>query len=197
MPASFVDQQVQFVATASALEEDFAGVGSSDGRPGAVLRRATGPIRHRLLRRGRVHQPGRQRTAAAADVAFGTPFSQVAARPTQSGRAQGVRRPRHADRGPPSANLENLAVGTASSDRRSTSNGSGLLRDRARPSGRPRPSRRPRRGVARRSQQAGSKAADGASPPPSGTPRSSVDPRYGIWVPASASVFAPFTPSAV
>src|SRR5580704_14974687 len=30
LPASFVDQQVQFVAEASALEEDLAGVGSSD-----------------------------------------------------------------------------------------------------------------------------------------------------------------------
>ena len=29
MPASFVDEQVQFVATAAALEEDLAGVGST------------------------------------------------------------------------------------------------------------------------------------------------------------------------
>ena len=43
MPASFVDEQVQFVATASALEEDLAGVGSSDGRPAALLRRGTAP----------------------------------------------------------------------------------------------------------------------------------------------------------
>ena len=31
MPSSFVDEQVQFVATATALQEDLAGVGSSDG----------------------------------------------------------------------------------------------------------------------------------------------------------------------
>ncbi len=40
MPASFVDEQVQFVATAAALEEDLAGVGSSDSRPAALLQRA-------------------------------------------------------------------------------------------------------------------------------------------------------------
>ena len=72
MPPSFVDAQVQFGATAAALEEDLAGVGSSRQRPGDLLQGTQRGLRlglphgGRLLQRersARCRRPGRLRHA--------------------------------------------------------------------------------------------------------------------------------------
>ena len=77
MPASFVDEQVQFVATASALQEDLAGVGSSEADLLGYYER------HRAEFDTVCFVPAAFSTqteaqTAAAKVAFGTPFSQEA-----------------------------------------------------------------------------------------------------------------------
>jgi PPIC-type PPIASE domain len=87
MPSSFVDQQVQYVATATALAEDFSGYGSS----------AAGQLRYYQSHlaafdtvcysvAGFTSQSAA--TAAKAQVDAGTPFSTVAAA-TQGGGPQG------------------------------------------------------------------------------------------------------------
>ena len=59
MPASFVDQQVQFVATVTALEEDLAGVGSSPADLERYFEAHSSDVRHCVLH-GR-HIPERRR----------------------------------------------------------------------------------------------------------------------------------------
>ena len=74
LPAWFVDQQVQFFATARAFEEDLAGVGSSAADLGTTSRRtAARSTRPASLQRRSPASP--QPQAAAAQVAAGTPFA--------------------------------------------------------------------------------------------------------------------------
>ena len=51
MPSSFVDSEVQFDATAGALEEDLAGVGSSPSALEGYYACTSRPVRHGMLRR--------------------------------------------------------------------------------------------------------------------------------------------------
>ena len=85
LPASFVDEQVQFVATATALQEDLAGVGLERGRPAELLhgaqresstRRASPPPSSPARRRRRTRQP---RSPS------GRPFATVASNTSSSG----------------------------------------------------------------------------------------------------------------
>ena len=84
VPASFVDQQVQFVATASALQEDLAGVGSSATDLEGYFLRHQAEFDTACWTVG-VYSSQSAAQASAAEVAFGTPFSQVAAKATQGG----------------------------------------------------------------------------------------------------------------
>ena len=56
MPSWFVEEQVQFVATASALQEDLAGVGSSEAKLQSYYEQHRGTVRHGLLQRRRIHR---------------------------------------------------------------------------------------------------------------------------------------------
>ena len=69
MPASFVDQQVQFVATRSALQKDVAGVGSSTADLEGYFQRHLAELTRPAGRS--VCTPARRAQAAAAEVAFG------------------------------------------------------------------------------------------------------------------------------
>ena len=75
MPASFVDEQVQFVATATALEEDLAGVGSSDADLQSYFSSTSREFDTACFTAARVLQSRPRRRTAAAQVAFGTPFA--------------------------------------------------------------------------------------------------------------------------
>ena len=84
LPASFVDNQVQFVATATALQESLAGVGSSESD---LVRYYTG---HRsefdtVCFNAAAYSSESDAATAAASVASGTPFDQVAASAVQHG----------------------------------------------------------------------------------------------------------------
>ena len=142
-------------------------------------------VRHGVLGRGGVlHQAAAQ--AAAAEVASGTPFAQVATKATQR-RTADVRHccrtsPPSCRRAPTSRPSRPGSV-SAPIDRqreRTTSCSSRRGRRRATP--------RPRRSVARRCRRRGPKATQKAITAAERHASVSVDPRYGVWVPVTASV---------
>lgn len=198
MPASFVDQQVQFVATASALEEDFSGVGSS----AADLERYFGrhqPQFDTVCFDAAVFSSQDAANTAAAGVNFGTPFSQATSGATQQGTIPcGIVAGIATQIGTTASNLENVAVGKASPpiDVGADQSGSGedfvIVSPTKRTST---PFSAAKTAVAAAVEQAGSKATTAALTAAERHASVSVDPRYGTWVPSSASVFVPFTPT--
>ena len=189
LPASFVDEQVQFVATASVLQEQLSGVGSSDAD---------------LMRYYSAHQSGFDQVcvtaagfstladaqAAAAKVTFGTPFSQVATQ-AQGGPRGCAPLPVFASQLPSTANLGSLPVNVVSAPI-SAGGGYFLLQFTSRT---PTPFSSVKPYVEQAVQEAGSKATQKAITTAERHASVSVDPRYGVWVPVQASVFTPLTPS--
>ena len=193
MPASFVDEQVQFVATASALAGGPGGRRLQRGRPAGLLpaaqrrsstrrasRRPCTPARRprpgarrprwppgRRSRRWR-RQATQRRPAAVRDVA-GHRRASCRRAPTSrrlaTGEALGAHRRQR--------ELHPLADHVADAD--------GLCRGEGGRGRRwcRRRERRRRRGPSRR---------------PSGSASVTVDPRYGVWVPVRRRVFTPFAP---
>jgi PPIC-type PPIASE domain len=190
LPASFVDQQVQFVATASALQEDLAGVGSSEADlQGYFLRHHAMFDTVCLTAAAFSSQTAAQE--AAAEIAFGTPFAQVAAKATQSGQLQCAPLADIAGQLPSSAELGSLAVGGVSAP--ISVNGAYYLLELTKRA--PTAYATAKTSVAQAVQQAGAKATQKAITAAERHSSVSVDPRYGVWVPVAASVFTPLTPS--
>ena len=188
MPTSFVDQQVQFVATASALQEDLAGVGSSASDLEAYFQRHLAEFDTACWTVG-VYSSQSDAQAAAAEVASGTPFSQVAAKATQGGPQTCEMLPIIASELPSSAKIATLPTGTLSAP--IDVNGTYVLVQIT--------SRRQRR-TPRRHPSSRSGAAGGAKDPSGhhgeGAPlRGDGRPRYGVWLPEQATVFPPLAPA--
>ena len=115
MPSSFVDTQVQFGATAAALEEDLAGVGSTDNDLEAYYNAHSAAFDTACLTAA-VFSSQSAAQDAAAQVAFGTPFATVASNTASSGGgAQGCDVLTDLEtKLPSSANLQSLATGAVS-----------------------------------------------------------------------------------
>ena len=189
MPPAFVDQQVSFVATTVALEEDLAGIGSSEAD---LLSYFEG---HRsqfdtvcvILAS---YASEADATAAAAQVTAGTPFSQVA---QQAQGQQGcLNLSQLTGQLPSSAKIESLREGALSAPIQ-VSSGYVLLQVTSR--------RTTDFSAAKQfvSQAAQEKGASRASAAVSAVQRHadvSIDPRYGVWVSGVAQVFTPFVPKA-
>jgi hypothetical protein len=190
LPASFVDGQAHFVATASALQETLAGIGSSDAD---LVKYYTS---HRsefdtVCFNGAAYSSQSDAAAAAASVASGTPFAQVAANATQKGTIPcGVLVELEAELGASSGSLNHLTTGQVSDP--INVNGSYLLLEVS--SRTPTPYDKAKPAVSQVAQSAGSQVAQRAITTAERHASVSVDPRYGTWVPVSASVFTPFTP---
>ena len=190
MPASFVDQQVQFVATASALQEDLAGVGSSTADLEGYFQRHLAEFDTACWTVG-VYSSEAAAQAAAAEVAFGTPFSQVAAKATQGGPQSCEMLPVIASELPSTAKIASLPTGTVSAP--IDVNGSYVLVQIT--------SRTPTSYsdaapvVADVVQQAGAKATQAAITAKERHSSVTIDPRYGAWLPDLATVFPPLAPA--
>ena len=177
------------MATASVLQEQLSGVGSSD----ADLMRYY--VRHQSeFDRVCVTVAGFNTQAeaqtAAAKVAFGTPFSQVASQ-AQGGPRGCAPLPVFASQVPSTANLG----ASPSTPSRLPSLRAGATSSCSSPPGRPRPSPARRPYVEQAVQEAGSAATQKAITAAERHASVSVDPRYGVWVPVQASVFTPLTPN--
>ena len=190
MPSWFVDNQVQFIATASALEEDLAGVGTGE----ADLQRYYAAHRSEFdtVCLSAAAYPSQEAAEAGfAAVAFGTPFSQVASQASQSGAlgcqiladfATGL--------GTSIATLEPLAVGQVSTPIE-TSSGWILVSPTQRTGT---PYRQASQSVASAVQRAGAAATQRVLTAAERRSSVEVNPQYGIWVSGVATVFTPLTP---
>jgi hypothetical protein len=189
MPASFVDAQVQFVATATVLQEDLSGVGSTD----ADLQNYFDSHRAQfdtvcLTAAGYMTQSAAQ--AAAAQAAFGTPFATVAA--SANGGAQGCRLlPQYEAELPSNAGLGTLAVGAVSAPINVGTDQYVLLQITKRT---PSTFSEAKAAVASVVQQKGAGAIQKALTADERRAGVSVNPQYGVWVSTNASVLPPFSP---
>ncbi|HWF17220.1 MAG TPA: peptidylprolyl isomerase, partial [Acidimicrobiales bacterium] len=114
LPASFVDAQVQFVATASALQEDLAGVGSSEGQLEGYYERHRAQFDTACFNAAEYSSESAAKQAQAS-IDFGTPFAQVASSATQSGTIPCTELVAVAgELGAAVSTLQGLAVGKAS-----------------------------------------------------------------------------------
>jgi hypothetical protein len=190
MPSWFVDEQVQFVATASALQEDLAGVGSSEAKLQGYYEK------HRALFdtvcfNAAEYTDQASAAAAAAAVDFGTPFSQVASSATQSGTIPCTELVAVAgELGTSISMLDGVAVGKASAP--INVNGNYVVLELSQRTPTPYATAKPI--VSQAVQEVGARATQTAITAAERRAAVTVDPRYGTWVPASASVFTPFTP---
>jgi len=190
VPASFVDQQVQFVATASALQEDLAGVGSSATDLEGYFLRHQAEFDTACWTVG-VYSSQSAAQASAAEVAFGTPFSQVAAKATQGGPQTCEMLPIIASELPSTFNVASLPTGTVSAP--IDDNGTYLLVQIT--SRTPTSYAKAAPVVAEVVQEEGAKATQAAITAAERHSSVSIDPRYGVWLPEQATVFRPLTPA--
>jgi hypothetical protein len=191
LPASFVDQQVQFVAEASALEEDQAGVGSSDTDLQNYFSAHSAQFDTACLTAA-VFSSESAAQAGAAQVASGTPFATVAAGTSASGGgALGcdvlsdliTKLPSDAD-------LKSLATGVVSAPL--DDNGTYVLLEIT--SRTPTAYSKAKTDVENAVQEAGATATQKSLTSVERRSSVSVNPQYGVWVPVNASVLTPFTP---
>ncbi len=190
VPASFVDQQVQFVATASALQEDLAGVGSSATDLEGYFLRHPAEFDTACWTVG-VYSSQSAAQASAAEVAFGTPFSQVAAKATQGGPQTCEMLPIIASELPSTFKVASLPTGTVSAP--IDDNGTYLLVQIT--SRTPTSYAKAAPVVAEVVQEAGAKATQAAITAAERHSAVRIDPRYGVWIAEQASVFTPLTPA--
>jgi hypothetical protein len=191
LPAWFVEQQVQFVAEASALEEDLAGVGSTAADLQSYFSAHSAQFDTVCLTAA-AYSSESAAQAGAAQVAAGTPFATVAAGTSASGGgALGcdvlsdliTKLPSDAD-------LKSLPTGVVSAP--VDDNGTYVLLEIT--SRTPSSYRKATTAVENAVQQAGAAATQKGLTAKERRSSVSVNPQYGVWVPVSASVLTPLTP---
>ena len=189
LPSSFVDQQATFDATASVLQEDLSGVGSSDSDLRAYYVRHTGAFDATCFTAAS-YQTSDAANAARAQVDSGTPFSQVAAQATQGGPQGCPVLSALSAQLPSGSGIEQLPTGVVSQP--IAIGGSYYLLQIT--------SRTPtsydtaKQYVSAAVQQAGAAAAQRAVTAAARRASVTVDPQYGTWHSTSAAVYPPLTP---
>jgi PPIC-type PPIASE domain len=192
LPSSFVDEQVQFLATATALQEDLAGVGSSTADLQAFFEAHQSRFDTVCLTAA-VFSSESAAQSAAASVAAGTPFATVASNTASSGGgALGCDVLSDLESKLPSdADLSGLATGAVSAPVDDNGTYYLLLQITSRT---PTPYSKAKAAVADAVQAAGSQATQRALTAAERRSSVSLNPQYGVWVPVNASVLTPLTP---
>jgi hypothetical protein len=189
MPSSFVDEQVQFVATADALQEELAGVGSRESDLHAYFEAHKSDF-DTVCWTGALYT-SESDANAALQKAQTTPFAQVAQQASQGGPQPCEMQPLIAARLPSTFKLAELPVGTVSFP---ISLGSGeylLVQVTSRT---PTPYAQARNLVPQVVQNKGAARAQSAIQVAERNATVTVDPRYGVWLPVATQVLVPFTP---
>jgi hypothetical protein len=190
LPSSFVDQQVQFVATASGLQEDLAGVGSSEAKLQTYYEQHRARFDTVCFNAAAYTDEASAKDVQVA-VDLGTPFAQAASSATQSGTIPCTELVAVAgELGTSVSALDGLAVGQASAP--INVNGSYVVLELSKRTPTPYATAKPI--VSQAVEEVGARATQTAITAAERRASVSIDPRYGTWVPASASVFTPFTP---
>ncbi len=189
MPPAFVDQQVSFVATTVALEEDLAGIGSSEADLLAYFEGHRSEFDTVCVILASYASESAA-TAAAAQVAAGTSFSQVA---QQAQGQQGcLNLSQLTGQLPSSAKIESLPEGGLSAPIQ-VSSGYVLLQVTSRSTT---DFSAAKQFVSQAAQEKGASRASAAVSAVQRHADVSIDPRYGEWVSDLAQVFTPFVPKA-
>jgi hypothetical protein len=182
---------VQFVATASALQEDLAGVGSSEGQLAAYYQRHRSEF-DTVCYNAAAFTSEASASQAQAAVDFGTPFTQVAAGAAQSGTIPCTELVAVAgELGVDISKLADVAVGKGAAP--INVNGNYVVLELSKRT--PTPYATAKSIVSQAVQEVGAQATQTAITHAEKHASVSVDPRYGTWVPVRASVFTPFTPA--
>jgi hypothetical protein len=190
LPSWFVDQQVQFVATASALQENLAGVGSSEADLQSYFEQHRSQF-DTVCFNAAAYTDQSSAQAAQAAIDFGTPFSQVAASAPQSGAIPCTALVAVAgELGTNVSELDSLAVGKASAP--ISYNGDYLVLELSRRTPTPFATAKPI--VSQAVQEKGAQSTQAAITAAERRASVSVNQRYGKWQPVTASVLPPFTP---
>jgi hypothetical protein len=189
LPASFVDAEVQYLATSAALADDLAGVGASEADLQNYFAQHQSEFDTVCLTYG-LYTTESAATAALMQAQH-TPFSQVVTQASRGGPLQCAPLPVIASQLPSTFDLGKLAVGTVSFPI-DLGNGSYVLVQIT--------SRTPtdygsvRELVGQIVQNEGASKTQAVVTSLERHSSISIDPRYGVWVPLSARVLVPFTP---
>lgn len=191
LPTSFVDEQVHFVATASALQEDLAGVGASPGDLMAYYERHSSQFDTVCYNAAEFTSEASAKAAQAA-VNAGTAFSSAVSSASQSGTfpcsplvalASNI--------GADVSELQGVALNKASAPIDVNGNYIVLQLSKRTKS----PYDAVKADVSQVVQQLGSQKAQAAITVAERHSSVSVDPRYGEWQETTAEVLTPFVPS--
>ena len=188
LPASFVDEQVQFFATSTALEEDLSGVGASQADLRTYFEEHQADF-DTVCWNYAVYQ-SESAADAALQQAQHTPFSDVLKQAAQGGAGQCVPLPVLASNFS-SIKVSDLAVGTVSSPT-SVGNGDYLLLQLT--SRTPSEYSKVKQYVEQAVQQKGSSKTQAVFTALERHSSITIDPRYGKWVEGVAQVSLPFAP---
>jgi hypothetical protein len=190
LPASFVDTQVQFFATAGLLQEDLAGVGASDADLQGYFEQHQSEF-DTACWTAAVYSSESAANAALAQAQT-TPFADVAKQATQGGAQRCEPLPAIAGVLPNTFKLDELAVGTVSFPI-ALGNGEYVLVQVT--------SRTPSSYEAVKPLVQNAVLGKGSTPTQKALQAKerhstvSVDPRYGEWVPVATQILVPFTPA--
>jgi len=194
MPASFVDQEVQFVATGSALQEDLAGVGASDADLLRYFEKHSAQFDTACFNAAEFSDQSSALSVQAA-VGAGTPFAQATSSATQSGSFRCAPLAVLASElGTDVSTLEGVALNKASAPIPEGGSGSTVYVVLELTKRTPTPFATAKPIVSQVVEQLGSQATSVAINTAQRHASVSVDPQYGKWVEGTAQVFAPFTP---
>jgi PPIC-type PPIASE domain len=190
MPVSFVDTQVEFVATITVLEEDLSGVGASDADLQSYFTAHQSQFDTVCLTAAGFSSESAA-ADAAAQVAFGTPFATVAA--ANSGGAQGCRLlPEFAAELPSDAGLADLSTGAVSAPITLSTTEYALVQITKRT---PSTFSAAKAAVQSAVEAKGSAATQKALTAAERHTPVSVNPQYGVWSSVNATVLSPLTPN--
>jgi hypothetical protein len=194
MPASFVDDEVHFVATASALQEDLAGVGATQSDLIRYYERHRAEFDTACFNAAEYTD---QSSATDVQVAvdFGTPFTQATSSAAQSGSFQCAPLALLANQlGVGVSTLEGVALNKASAPIPESGNGNTVYIVLELTKRTSTPFATARQYVSQAVQTLGTQATSVAINVAQHRAAVTVNPQYGKWVAGTASVFTPLTP---
>jgi hypothetical protein len=194
MPASFVDDEVQFDATLSALREELAGVGASESDLMRYYEKHRAEFDTVCFNAAEYTDESSAKDVQAA-VDLGTPFPQATSSAAQSGSFQCAPIVLLASQlGVDVSTLEGVALNQASAPIQESGNGNTVYLVLELTKRTPTPFATAKQYVSGVVQSLGERATSNAMNAAQRRASVTVNPQYGTWVAGSARVYTPFTP---
>jgi hypothetical protein len=194
MPASFVDDEVQFVATASALQEDLAGVGATRSDLMRYYAKHRAEFDTACFNAAEYTDESSAKDVQVA-VDFGTPFTQATSSAARSGSFQCAPLALLANQlGVDVSTLEGVALDKTSAPIPESGNGNTVYIVLELTKRTPTPFSTAKQYVTQAVQSLGTQATSIAINAKQRRSSVTVNPQYGKWVAGTAQVKPPLTP---